>query len=49
MANEVALLEEEESVVGNDDPDAQEDYFQTPIQQHENGVCDNNEYASVII
>jgi hypothetical protein len=48
MANEVAL-EEEESVVGNDDPDAQEDYFQTPIQQHENSVRDNNEPASVII
>jgi hypothetical protein len=48
MSSEVAL-EEEGSVFGNDDPDAQEDYFQTPIQQHENSVCNNNEPASVII
>jgi hypothetical protein len=33
------LLEKQEGVVGNDDPDSQEDYFQNPIQQHNN----NNE------
>jgi hypothetical protein len=42
-------LEEEESVVGNDNPDQQEDYFQTPIQQHKNSVCENNETPSTII
>jgi hypothetical protein len=48
MSDEIAL-EEEESVIGNDDPDTQEDYFQTPIQQHENSVRDNNEPASITI
>jgi hypothetical protein len=33
------LLEKQEGIVGNDDPDSQEDYFQSPIQQHNN----NNE------
>jgi hypothetical protein len=33
------LLEKQEGIVGNDDPDSQEDYFQNPIQQHNN----NNE------
>jgi hypothetical protein len=30
------LLEKQEGIVGNDDPDSQEDYFQNPIQQHNN-------------
>jgi hypothetical protein len=46
--NEIAM-EEEDSIIGNDDPDIQEDYFQTPIQQHDNNVKDNNEPASSII
>jgi hypothetical protein len=46
--NEIAL-EQEEGEVGNDDPDSQEDYFQTPIQQHESNVRDNNEDVSAII
>jgi hypothetical protein len=33
------LLEKQEGIVGNDDPDSQEDHFQNPIQQHNN----NNE------
>jgi hypothetical protein len=47
--NDEVALEEENGSVGNDDPDSQEDYFQTPIQQHENSVRENNEAASVII
>jgi hypothetical protein len=43
------LIEEEEGIFGNDDPDSQEDYFQSPIQQHNNNVRNNNETASVII
>jgi hypothetical protein len=46
--NEVAL-DEEEGSVGNDDPDLQEDYFRTPIQQHNNNVNNSNEPASVVI
>jgi hypothetical protein len=46
--NEIAL-DREEGSVGNDDPDSQEDYFQTPIQQHNTNVDNNNEPASVII
>jgi hypothetical protein len=42
-------LELEDGSVGNDDPDLQEDYFQTLIQQHENSVRDNNKAASTII
>jgi hypothetical protein len=30
------ILDKREGIVGNDDPDSQEDYFQTPIQQHNN-------------
>jgi hypothetical protein len=48
VADEIAL-EVEDGSVGNDDPDLQEDYFQTPIQQHENDFRDNNEAASVIL
>jgi hypothetical protein len=46
--DEIAL-EKEEGEVGNDNPDSQEDYFQTPIQQHNSNVRDNNEDVSVII
>jgi hypothetical protein len=28
------VLEQREGIIGNDDPDSQEDYFQNPIQQH---------------
>jgi hypothetical protein len=42
-------LEVEDGSIGNNDPDLQEDYFQTPIQQHENSVRDNNKAASAII
>jgi hypothetical protein len=48
VADEIALEEEDESV-GNDDPDSQEDYFQNPIQQHNNDVVNNNEPISEII
>jgi hypothetical protein len=44
-----AAMEEEEGIVGNNDPDVQEDYYQTPIQQHNNNVNNNNGPASVII
>jgi hypothetical protein len=47
--NDEIALEEEDGSVGNDDPDSQEDYFQTPIQQHETSVRENNEEASDII
>jgi hypothetical protein len=30
------VLEQREGIIGNDDPDSQEDYFQNPIQQHNN-------------
>jgi hypothetical protein len=46
--NEIAM-EEEDGIMGNDDPDIQEDYFQTPIQQHDNNVRGNNEPTSAII
>jgi hypothetical protein len=42
-------LEEEEGSVDNDDPDLQEDYFQTPIQQHNSSVSHNNEAILTII
>jgi hypothetical protein len=48
VMNEVAL-EVEDGSVGNDDPDLQEDYFQTPILQHNNDVFNNNEPVSIII
>jgi hypothetical protein len=46
--NETTLEEEDESV-GNDNPDLQEEYFQTPIQQHKTDVSDNNEPTSVVV
>jgi hypothetical protein len=48
MKDEV-LLEEEEGIIGNDDPDSQEDYFQNPMQQHNAEVRNNNEPISNII
>jgi hypothetical protein len=42
-------LEEEDGIFGNDDPDSQEDYFQTPIQQHNTNVSNNNEPTSVVV
>jgi hypothetical protein len=42
-------LEEEDGIVGNDDPDSQDDYFQTPIQQHNTEVSNNNEPTSVVV
>jgi hypothetical protein len=30
------MLEKQEGIIGNDDPDSQEDYFQNPIQLHNN-------------
>jgi hypothetical protein len=48
VADEIAL-EVEDGSVGNDDPDIQEDYFQTPIQQHNNDVLNNNEPISETI
>jgi hypothetical protein len=42
-----AKLEMAEGIIGNDDPDLQEDYFQNPIQ-HDTNVNDNNEPDSVI-
>jgi hypothetical protein len=48
VTDEVALEVEDGSVVNND-PDLQEDYFQTPIQQHNNDVFNNNEPISEII
>jgi hypothetical protein len=46
--NDEVLLEKEEGIIGNDDPDSQEDYFQNPIQQHNTEVQDNNEPISNI-
>jgi hypothetical protein len=48
MNNEVAL-EIEEGIIGNDKPDSQQHYFQTPIQQHNTDVSDNNEPTSIVI
>jgi hypothetical protein len=48
VADEIAL-EEEDGSVGNNDPDLQEDYFQNPIQQHNNDVLNNNEPTTEII
>jgi hypothetical protein len=42
-------LEEEEGIISNVDPDSQEDHFQTPIQQHNTNVSNNNEPTSVVI
>jgi hypothetical protein len=43
-------LEEEDGIVGNDDPDSQDDYFQTPIQQHNTEVSNKiNEPTSVVV
>jgi hypothetical protein len=46
---EEIALEEEEGSVGNNDPGSQEDYFQTPIQQHNSSVIHNNEAPSAVI
>jgi hypothetical protein len=48
VAGEIAL-EEEDGSIGNDGPDSQEDYFQNPIQQHNNDVLNNIEPISEII
>jgi hypothetical protein len=42
-------IEEEEGIFGGDDPDSQEEHFQTPIQQHNTNVSNNNEPTSVVI
>ena len=42
-------LEEEEGILGTNDPDSQEDHFQTAIQQHNTNVSNNNEPTSVVI
>jgi hypothetical protein len=42
-------LEVQEGIVGNDDPDSQEDYFQNPIQQHDADVKNNDEPGSIIL
>jgi hypothetical protein len=44
-----AKLEMQEGIVGNNDPDLQDDYFQNPIQQHDANVRDNNKPESVIL
>jgi hypothetical protein len=46
--NEIAL-DKEEGSISYDDPDSQEDCFQTPIQQHNTSGNNNNEPASVVI
>jgi hypothetical protein len=43
------VLDQREGIIGNDDPDSQEDYFQNPIQQHNAAVEGNNEPAPVIL
>jgi hypothetical protein len=48
MKNDIER-EEEEGIIGNDDPDIQEDHFQNPIEQHNNNVMNNNEPVSTII
>jgi hypothetical protein len=47
--NDEIVMEEEEGSIGNDDPDSQEDYLQTPIEQHNTSVKDNNEIASAVV
>jgi hypothetical protein len=42
-------LETQEGIVGNNDPDLQDDYFQNPIQQHDANVRENNEPESIIL
>jgi hypothetical protein len=42
-------LDASEGIVGNYDPDSQEDYFQTAIQKHTTNVSDNNEPTLVVI
>jgi hypothetical protein len=42
-------LDAEEGIIGDDDPDLQEVYFQTVIQQHNTNVSNNNEPTSVVI
>jgi hypothetical protein len=49
MKDEVLLEEEEGIIIGNDDPDSQEDYLQNPIQQHNTEIRNNNEPISNII
>jgi hypothetical protein len=39
----------QEGIIGNDDPDSQEDYYQNPIQQHNNNVKHNNKPVSTIL
>jgi hypothetical protein len=46
--NDEIAMEEGEGSLGNDNPDSQEDCFQTPIEQHNTSVRDNNEIASNI-
>jgi hypothetical protein len=47
-ADDEISLEEEDGSIGNNDPDLQEDYFQTQILQHENSVQDNNNEDGVL-
>jgi hypothetical protein len=42
-------LEVQEGIVGNDDPDSQEDYFQNPIRQHDVNVKYNDKPESIIL
>jgi hypothetical protein len=42
-------LEIQEGIIGNDDPDSQEDYYQNSIQQHNNNVKHNGESVSTIL
>jgi hypothetical protein len=42
-------LKEEDGIVGNDDPESKDDYFQTPIQQHNTEVSNNNELTSAVV
>jgi hypothetical protein len=44
-----SALEEDEGILEDVDPDSQEDHFQTPIQQHNTNVSNNNEPTSVVI
>jgi hypothetical protein len=42
-------LEVQEGIIGNDDPDSQEDYFQNPIQQHDANVKNNDKPERIIL
>jgi hypothetical protein len=48
-ANNEITMEEEEGIIKGDDPDSQEEHFQTPIQQHNTDVSNNNEPTSVVV